>query len=49
MDIKEWKNYILSVGVGGFGLTLNDVLETVFLTISIASLFFNFYIKNKKT
>lgn len=48
MDVKEWKSYLLSVGVGGFGLTLNDVLETVFLTVSIASLCFNIYIKNKK-
>lgn len=48
MDIKEWKAYFMSVGVGTFGLTLNDVLETVFLTVSITSLFINLYLKFKK-
>ncbi len=47
MDIKDWKVYFMNVGVGTFGLTLNDVLETVFLTVSISSLIFNLIIKHK--
>ena len=48
MEIREWKSYFMSVGVGTFGLTLNDYLETIFLSVSIFSLLYNLYKKHKK-
>tara|TARA_B110001452_G_scaffold138806_2_gene115402 strand:- start:1767 stop:1925 length:159 start_codon:yes stop_codon:yes gene_type:complete len=48
MEMKDWRSYFMSIGVGTLGLTLNDVLETVFLTVSIGSLLFNLYKKHTK-